>query len=111
MKQKAKVKCRHKRANLQEKRRMTEQHRELRQQTLQELEKAREAACQQPLADIISKIRSKERFRNSCRKIKSTFNPTQMTQFTMLDVPDLDQHGFPTNDPETATSWKALSDP
>jgi hypothetical protein len=83
---------------------MIEQHRELRQQTLQDLEYARAAVYQQPLADIISKIRSKERFRNSWRKIKAAFNPTQKTQFTTLDIPELDHQGYPTNDQDMAKS-------
>jgi hypothetical protein len=109
--QKSKVIRKYKQQSLQEKRSMIAQHQELRQETLKELEQTRKEAYQQPLADTISKIRSKEKHRNSWRKIKSTFNPIQKAQFNTLDVPDQDEEGMPTNDPERAISWKTLTDP
>jgi hypothetical protein len=56
---------------------MMKQHKELRQQTLKELESTRTENYQQPMVDIINKTRLKERFRNSWWKIKYALNPTQ----------------------------------
>jgi hypothetical protein len=44
-----------KRQSLQEKRRMIERHRELRQQTLKELEQAQEASYQKPIAENVNR--------------------------------------------------------
>ena len=86
-------------------------HKELRKNGLQHLKAIRTEKGQKKEAKIIQKIANCEMKRADWKTIKQTLRPIVRSGISSVEVPNLDENGSPTDDPDRAVSWKRLTDP
>jgi hypothetical protein len=86
-------------------------HQQLRRKGLDDLQNKRASQGLQKEAEIIGKIAAKEMKKADWNKLRTQFNPKQTSGISNIEVPDKDENGNPTTDPDKAITWRRIFDP